>query len=340
MQIRDLSQPVTSTMLNESMAKQFGYKLNLEQFTDVQLEDVRNKLRTEMSQFEVNESFDALHSNAKYQKTRALLDVVNQAILEREMTSGEKAEEKKLKGKYDKSGMKKNMQKKYGKNEGKSIYFATLRKKAMDHKVPEGWIESAINRINLGESDQQELVAELTLRYDLNESVAQNIVYLSESEAEKAEIIMATKDMVGRVTGWLEDVAAMKAEQLLELLDSIREFSGNDVAQQYQDTVKPALESLYAALEQSRHGLNNGLSILTGGGAGEMMGATPAGAGPEAGPTGAGPELPPMPGEGEPMPGEEDLGAEPAVSDASRMKRESVDYSRRLGMLLSQSKKK
>ena len=338
MQIRDLSQPVTSTMLNESMAKQFGYKLNLEQFTDVQLEDVRNKLRTEMSQFEVNESFDSLHSNAKYQKTRALLDVVNQAILEREMSAGEKGKEEKLKAKFDKSGMKKNMQKQYGKDKGKSVYFATIRKKAMDHKVPEGWIESAINRINLGESDQQELVAELTLRYDLSESVANSIV--SESEAEKAEIIMATKDMVGRVTGWLEDVAAMKAEQLLELLDSIREFQGNDVAQQYQDTVKPALETLYAALEQSRHGLNNGLSILTGGGAGEMMGATPGGAAPGAA---AGAELPPLPGEGgeEAAPGgEEELGAEPAVTDVSRAKRESVDYSRRLGMLLSQAKKK
>jgi len=338
MQIRDLSQPVTSALLNESMAKQFGYKLNLEQFSDVQLEDVRNKLRTEMSQFEVNESFDSLHSNAKYQKTRALLDVVNQAISEREMTAGEKGQETQLKAKFDKSGMKKNMQKQYGKDKGKSVYFATIRKKAMDHKVPEGWIESAINRINLGESDQQELVAELTLRYDLSESVANSIVYLSESEAEKAEIIMATKDMVGRVTGWLEDVAAMKAEQLLELLDSIRESSGNDVAQQYQDTVKPALETLYAALEQSRGGLSGGLSILTGGG-GEMMGATPGGAAPGA-PTGE--ELPPLPGEGgaEEMPGEEEMGAEPTVTDASRAKRESVDYSRRLGMLLSQAKKK
>ncbi len=341
MQIRDLSQPVTSAMLNESVAKQFGYKLNLEQFTDVQLEDVRNKLRTEMSQFEVNESFDALHENPKYQKTRALLDVINQAILEREMNEGAKPDFIDAdKDGNKKETMKKAIKDKSKKNESKQVYFAALRNKAKEHSVPTGWIESAINRINLGESDQQELVAELTLRYDLSESAANNIVYLSESEAEKAEIIMATKDMVGRVTGWLEDVAAMKAEQLLELLDSIREFSGNDVAQQYQDTVKPALETLYAALEQSRSGLNSGLGILTGGGQGEMMGASAGGA-PEEGPAGAGPELPPLPGEGEPMAGgEEELGAEPAVSDVSRMKRESVDYSRRLGMLLSQAKKK
>jgi hypothetical protein len=179
------------------------------------------------------------------------------------------------------------------------------------------------------------LVAELTLRYDLKESVARNIVYLSEGEAEKAEIIIATKDMVGRITGWLEDVAAMKAEQLLELLDSIRESQGNDVAQQYQDTVKPALEAIYTALESSRQGLNNGLAIITGG-AGEMMGATPGGMAPGA-PEGAGatPELPPMPGE-EPMDAE--AGAT-GVADVGREKRESIEYSRRLGMLLNSKKK-
>lgn len=335
MQIRDLSQPITSTVLNESMAKQFGYKLNLEQFSDVQLEDVRNKLRTEMSQFEVNESFDALHENPKYQKTRALLDVINQAILEREMNEGAKPDFIDAdKDGNKKETMKKAIKDKSKKNEGKQIYFASLRKKAMDHSVPEGWIDHAINRINLGETDARELTAELTLRYDLSESVAQNIVYLSEGEAEKAEIIMATKDMVGRITGWLEDVAAMKAEQLLELLDSIRETSGNDVAQQYQDAVKPALEAVYTALESSRQGLSTGLAVITGGNA-PVMGGTAGGAAPGA--PESGPELPPLPGEEPPMGG--DMGSTPPGLDAGREKRESIDYSRKLGMLLASKKK-
>ena len=256
------------------------------------------------------------------------------------MTAADKGEEKKLKGKYDKSGMKKNMQKQYGKDKGKSVYFATIRKKAMDHSVPESWINSALERIELGESDQEELSAELTLRYDLSESQAQHILFLSEGEAEKAEIIMATKDMVGRITNWLEDVAAMKAEQLLELMDSIRATQGNDVAQQYEQAVKPALEQIYSSLEQSRQGLTQGLSIVSGEG-GEMMGAQPSpgeegGAGgmpPVPSAQGAGPTgMPPMPG------GEE--GGEELGNDAGRMKRESVDYSRRLGQLLAQSKKK
>jgi len=335
MQIREFSKPVTSNALNEGLAKQFGYKINLEQFSDVQLEDARNKLRTKLSQIEMNESYDSVLENADYQKTRMFLDCINQAIAEREMTAAEKEEEKEIKAKTDKSGMKKSMQKQYGKEKGKNVYFATIRKRAMDESIPDSWIESAIQRISLGESDNTELKAELRLRYDLSESKASWL--LCEGEESKAEIIMATKDMVDRITGWLEDVAAMKAEQLLELQDSIREQLGNDVAQSYVETVKPALEAIYTALETSRQGLNNGLAVVSGGEQ-DTMGGAPAVGG------GLGDIAPPVPGEEElpALPGEEgdlDLGGTPPAPEAGRAKRESVDYSRKLSLLLNSKKK-
>ena len=46
MNIREISKPVTAKALNESLAKRFGKKINLEAFTLEQLEDARNKLRT------------------------------------------------------------------------------------------------------------------------------------------------------------------------------------------------------------------------------------------------------------------------------------------------------
>jgi len=344
MQIRELSKPVTANQLNESMAKQFGYKLKLEQFTDVQLEDVRNRLRTEMSQLEVSESFDSIHESPKYQKTRALLDVINQHILEREMTPADEKAEKKIKAKVDKSDMKANMKKQYGAEKGKQIYFAKIRKDAMAHKVPESWINSALSRIELGEGDQEEFVAELTTRYDLSESQAQSIVYMTEGEEQKASVIMATKDMVDQITGWLEDVAQLKAEHLLELLDSIRETLGSDVASKYEQSVKPALEQVYSALESSRQGLSAGLSVVSGGEA-PTMGADTGGMPPvpgaeEAPAMGAEGGMPPMPGGEEEAPemGAEAGGAGPEA--AGRMKREGVEYSRKLGILLAQSKKK
>jgi hypothetical protein len=50
---------------------------------------------------------------------------------EAKMSSAEKEKENELKQKYDPSGMKVSMKKKYGPKKGKQVYFATIRKKAM-----------------------------------------------------------------------------------------------------------------------------------------------------------------------------------------------------------------
>jgi hypothetical protein len=343
MQIRELSKPVTAKQLNESLAKQFGYKLNLEQFSDVQLEDARNKLRTKLSQLELSENYDSINESPDYQKTKIMLDCINTEILEREAIAEgtkdlpgnqEKIDVAEPKGKIDGKDMAALRAKKKKKME--SVNLALMVRKAREHSVPTKWIESAISRIKLGETDSQELKSELTTRYDLSENQANYIVYLKEGEQTKAEVIMATKDMVDQITGWYEDVAQLKSEHLLELLDSIREALGSDVASKYEQAVKPALDQIYSSIEQARQGISSGLALVSGGEAPGMMGAeAPTGMpGEEAG---MGGEMPP------PVPGEApDMGAEaPALPgpEAGREKRESVDYSRRLGMLLAQSKK-
>lgn len=307
MQIRDLSQPVTSKTLNESLAKNFGYRLKLDRFSDVQLEDARNKLRTKLSQFEVNESFDSVVESQEYRKTKMFLDVINQEILERESTVDER-------------------------NAIAETKFRAIRDRATRFSVPESWINSAIKRIELGESDNSELSAELRVRYDLSPMDADWV--LLEGETDKAEVVMATKDMVDQITGWLEDVAAMRTEQLLELVDTIKEQQGSDVAQRYSETIRSALDTLYGALETSRMGVNEALGIVTGK-APETLGAPITGAlGDEMGGSDLGAELPPP-----------DLGAEPAAelpppaAEAGRAKRESIEYSRHLSMLLNSKKK-
>lgn len=329
MQINDLNQRMTSLKLNESLAKNFGYKLQLENFTDAQLEDARNKLRTKISQFEMNESYNTVVENSEYQKTRMFLDVINQEIFEREENPDKSVVESTTSVKRQKT------------DEGYAQ--RTLRTRAEKLSVPDTWINSAIRRISLGESDRRELTAELKLRYDLNESQASWI--LLENEEDKAQIIIQTRDLVDRITGWLEDVAAMRSEQFLELVDEIKHAAGSDVAQKYAGTVKPALDGIYDSLEQARSGLTQGLAIVSGDEP-EMLGepsAAPGGApNPDAGIApgqedlnmGGAPGSVPAPGS---SPEEAGIGAPP--SDTGRMKRESVEYSRKLGMMLSSKKK-
>jgi hypothetical protein len=58
-------------------------------------------------------------------------------LAEREMTASDKAKEKNIKSKYDDSNMKKNMIDQYGKEKGTQIYFAKIRKMAMEEVVDE-----------------------------------------------------------------------------------------------------------------------------------------------------------------------------------------------------------
>jgi len=87
---------------------------------------------------------------------------------------------------------------------------------------------------------------------------------INEGEEDKAEIVMAAKDMVDRVTGWMEDTAEMQTESMLELADAIRDEMGSEASETFTSTVKSALEALYAEMEGTRAALTQGVGQLTG----------------------------------------------------------------------------
>jgi hypothetical protein len=182
MQIREFSAPVTAAKLNESLAKRFGSKINIDEFTTEQLQDARNKLRTQVFNVETTESFDAVQQKG-HTKNKLFLDVLNAALHERD-----------------------------------DVAIA---------------IDEAIEQVNEGEED-------------------------------KAELVMAAKDMVDRVTGWMEDTAEMQTESMLELADAIRDEMGSESAEAFTAAVKPALEAMYGVMETTRIALTGGVGMLTG----------------------------------------------------------------------------
>ena len=182
MQISEFSKPLTAKTLNESLAQKFGSKINIDEFTTEQLQDVRNKLRTRVFNVETLESFDAVQKE-EYSKNKLFLDVLNAALSERN-----------------------------------------------DVTVA---IDEAIEQVNEGEED-------------------------------KAELVMAAKDMVDRGTGWMEDTAEMQTESMLELADAIRDEMGSEQSEAFTNQVKPALEAMYGVMETTRETLTQGVGMLTG----------------------------------------------------------------------------
>ena len=292
MNISEFTKPITAKSLNESLAKRFGKKINLSSFTLEQLQDARNKLRTQLFNVETNESFDSVAGDA-YNKSKLMLDVLNAEISERGDIEEESIEEA---GKpdfldLDKDGDKKEPMKKAAKDAGKGS-----GSKPKKGKVPPQFVK--------------------------------------EGAEDHAELVMAAKDMVDRLTGWMEDTAEMQTESMLELADAIRDEMGSEQSSQFTGSIKPALESLYASMEQAREALSAGVGLLTG----EQMPAQELGAEPEM----------PVDGEMEPTVGQEDEladefgAAAPAAGGeeaAARPARESVDP-RKLGKVLASSKKK
>tara|TARA_R110000868_G_scaffold165959_1_gene399644 strand:+ start:5371 stop:6198 length:828 start_codon:yes stop_codon:yes gene_type:complete len=158
---------------------------------------------------------------------------------------------------------------------------------------------------------------------NLDESV------VNEGAEDQAELVMAAKEMVDRVTGWMEDTAEMQTESMLELADAIRDEMGQEAADAFTSSVKPSLDSLFGALEVTRAALTQGVGQLTGEG-GDMgaMGAD----GMDDGMDDMGDMEPTMDGDMDmdsEMPADDDFGSAAAATGgeepADRAKRESIE---------------
>ena len=408
MNIREISKPITAKSLNESLAKKFGKKIALEKFTLEQLQDVRNRLRTTLSQVETNESFQAVQSEA-YQKNKLFLDVLNAEITERENIveasdcdktcpkscpdcggtgDPEKYKEMKEAAKPDfadidgdgdkKEPMKKaNQDKEDGGDKDNAPRTSAKGLSDKQKKLPAGLQKAIVGKNeskNIGEKKVDEskkvpwkdangnpqpylsnngrcapgYVLEKTSSNSkrppmcVPEGQVKRKRDVKEGAEDQAELVMAAKDMVNRVTSWMEDTAEMQTESMLELADAIRDEQGQEKSDAFVQTVKGALESMYTAMESTRESLTQGVGQLTG----EAEPMDTMGAEPET-------DMEPTVDADDAAGGDDlDVSVDAAAAgaggdeEAGRAKRESVrrskramlETSRRLGTILSKKK--
>jgi hypothetical protein len=82
MKTSDFTKKLSSAQLTENMSKMFGMNVNLGKYSREQLEDMRNKLRTKMFQYENAAGINDLLTNETYQKDKTMLDLLNTRIKE------------------------------------------------------------------------------------------------------------------------------------------------------------------------------------------------------------------------------------------------------------------
>jgi len=270
MKTTDIFTKATASKINEAIEQTFGQKLKLENYSLDQLEDARNRLRTQIHQYKQSSSFNETIENESYIKSQWMLDAVNAEIAQREeltVTSNEDTQGK-----------------------------------------------------------------------DMNTQV-------KESATDKAGAVVAAKTMVDRVSRWIEELAGMENDQLLDLGDTIRDEMGQEQAKAFLSSVAPAIQQALETLKQTRETLSSGVRSLTGEAQPEeMLGAEPAA--DDAAPDGFGePEagIDDMGGEAGPdelnaAPEDDFAASEPAIGgaeEAGRAKRESIERSNSLLKVLA-----
>jgi hypothetical protein len=261
--------------INETIQKTFGQRISFENYNLDQLEDSRNRLRTQIYQFKQASGFNETLENVDYSRAQWMLDAINAEIEER----GEVAMES-----------------------------------------PEG---------NLPETQTGEEMSN----------------QVRESATDKASAVVTAKSMVDRVGRWIEDLAQMENDQLLELGDVIRDEMGQEQAKAFVSQVAPAIQTALATLKTTREALSSGVRVLSGDEQPtDMLGAEPTDdmggdmGGDMGDDMGAAPAAPDEMNLGDEMPPEDDFAAaEPASGpdEAGRAKRESINRSNQLLKVLA-----
>ena len=344
---------VTVESLQKDLRSKYGVSVDIAKYSQAQLESYSNKIQNKLKEFEVKNKFNESLKNDEYQKTLLIGKIVESAInqyldnplevadeedlgedlmnveaddvdVARDFAEDDKPEEEPTEPEAEEP-----------KDSGADSKMMTALKMIMTDKNKANMARMAITKIMGGEQlNRQQIDAfkdamMAMMEPFLNPMGVQRIKALKrgmgesvikEGAEEQAELTMAAKDMVDRFTAFLEDVAEMGAEGMLELADSIRDELGQEQADQFVATVKPALEQTQEVLTTSREALTAGVGIITGETpAADTIGAEPEGDMEE-------PMEPDMDME-EPMPADDEFGAsEPATGGEEpegREKRES-----------------
>ena len=124
MKTTDFIAKVTAAQLNENMFKRFGTKINFSKYTQEQLEDYRNILRTKIHQTGSGSKLNDLLANETYQQDKHMLELLNTKIKE---MLGEGAKVDRMVKHVAKSEKKLG----HSKKEAENIAWATANKRGM-----------------------------------------------------------------------------------------------------------------------------------------------------------------------------------------------------------------
>ena len=223
----EFTKPLTTESLLKEFESRFNMTMDLSKFNEEELQDYANHVRTKIHEITQNTHFGQELTDSNYQKSQMMLDVINQEVSQRKL--GE-----------------------YGGSMGNPILDKATA--PIKDKLAKGQALSP---------DERGAASKLMAMKQMPKGTG-TMHGVREGVEEQSELILAAKDMMDKVTGFLETLASMKTEGMLELADRIRDEMGAEKSDAFLQKIQPAIEQAEATLTTTRQELDNGVRILTG----------------------------------------------------------------------------
>ena len=236
--------------INKYLEETFGFSIKKEDVTSKAIRGILQQVRAKQSAI-VNESnVNDFHKHPDYAKTIMVAEAL--AIMLKEVSPTKR----KIKAKVKESKMAKKV---VEHDTGKA------------HKHPHPKVEAK------QEDTKKEKVEEVKkVKEDVNpRSVTlANLRTLMEQDLDQAELVLAAKDMVDRLQKMAEDLASMQVEDLMPLVDAMRESFGTEQANAFSASVDATLGAALETIKATREQVDQSVMVLTGEGApvNDMMG--------------------------------------------------------------------
>jgi hypothetical protein len=257
----EFTKPITTESLLKEFESRFNMTMDLSKFNEEELQDYANHVRTKIHEITQNTHFGQELTDNSYQKSQMMLDVINQEVSQRKL------------GEYGGSVGNSIIGKATSAIKGKLSKGQSLT--PQDRQAAANMMASKTNEIAplmalgtvaaraAGTAAGTTAVNRIADKLGASKMNKDKMIK-KEGVEEQSELILAAKDMMDKVTSFLEDLASMKTEGALELVDRIRDEMGAEKADAFLQKIQPAIEQAEATLTTTRQELDNGVRILTG----------------------------------------------------------------------------
>jgi len=286
--------------INKYLQETFGFSIKKEDVTSKAIRGILQQVRAKQSAI-VNESnVTDFHKHPDYAKTIMVAEAL--AIMLKEVSPTKR----KIKAKVKESKMGKKVQE---------------HKTVTPHKHPHTKMEA--------KAVKKEKIEEVKKDVNPRSVTLESLRTLMEQDLDQAELVLAAKDLVDRVQKMAEDLASMQVEDLMPLVDAMRESFGTEQANAFSASVDATLGAALETIKATREQVDQSVLVLTGEGApvNDMMGGEAMPAGDMGDPMAGGPEMA--------IPAEDEFAGEESAAGVEgeplgRIPKESVQHAKKL----------